>query len=170
MGDTHDEDHERPSRSARKRESRDLQDLGRQLVALPESDLAAVPLPDELRAAVEAARRITSHGALARQRLYIGKLLRRIDPEPIRAALSQRGETDRRRVLGEKSVGAWRDRLLADEGEAWAEIGSTLDAAVVHELQALARQARAEHGAARPPAAARRLFRRLRELLDTMPQ
>jgi ribosomal 50S subunit-associated protein YjgA (DUF615 family) len=37
------------------------------------------------------------------------------------------------------------------------------------ELRALVRQARAEHDASRPPAAARKLFRRLRALLGDGP-
>ena len=45
-----------------------------------------------LREAIIAARRITSHGARVRQRLYIGKLLRTIDPQPIREAMASRAE------------------------------------------------------------------------------
>ena len=68
-------------------------------------------------------------GAKARHRLYIGKLLRRIDVEPIQAALARRSEIDRQRILREKSLEQWRDRLLADEaaasktGGAWCVIG-----------------------------------------------
>ena len=84
MDDPQDFDVEPPSKSELKRQSRDLQDLGELLVALPTSELEALPLPDDVREAVMAGRRMTSHGAKVRQRLYIGKLLRRIDPEPIR--------------------------------------------------------------------------------------
>ena len=166
MGDTHDEDDELPSRSEKKRQSRDLQDLGWELVELPEAELAAMPLPDDVREAVLVARRITSNGARARQRLYIGKLLRRIDTEPIRVALERRGETDRQRLQREKAVERWRDRLLADEAAAWTEFAGIADPATLQQLRALARQARAEQSASRPPAAARQLFRRLREVLQ----
>jgi len=118
-----------------------------------------------VRDAVEVARRITSNGAKARQRLYIGKLLRHIDTDPIRAALDRRGEMDRQRVLREKSVERWRDRLLADEASAWTEFGAVVDRAVLQQLRAMVRQARAEQSASRPPAAARQLYRRLREIL-----
>jgi ribosome-associated protein len=165
MGDTHDEDEEIPSRSEKKRQSRGLQDLGWELVELTETDLAAMPLPDDVRDAVEVARRITSNGAKARQRLFIGKLLRHIDTEPIRIALDRRGEVDRQRILREKTIERWRDRLLADEAAAWTEIAGTIDPAVLQQLRALARQARAEQSGSRPPAAARQLFRRLREAL-----
>ena len=33
------------------------------------------------------ARSIKAHGALRRQKQYIGKVMRHVDPEPIRAAL-----------------------------------------------------------------------------------
>jgi ribosome-associated protein len=156
---------ELPSKSELKRQSRDLQDLGWELVELPEADLAAIPLPDDVREAVLAARRITSGGAKARQRLYIGKLLRRVDVEPIRAALERRGELDRRRIHHDKSIERWRDRLLADEAAAWTELAALVEPAALQQMRSLARQARAEQAASRPPAAARQLFRRLRESL-----
>ncbi len=156
---------ELPSKSELKRQSRDLQDLGWQLVELPEADLAAIPLPEDVRDAVVAARRITSGGAKARQRLYIGKLLRRVDAEPIRAALDRRGEVDRRRIQHEKSLERWRDRLITDEAAAWTELASLVEPGVLQQLRSLARQARAEQAAVRPPASSRQLFRRLREAL-----
>jgi ribosome-associated protein len=166
MGDTHDDDEDlAPSRSEKKRQSRGLQDLGWELVELPETELATMPLPDDVRDAVEVARRITSNGARARQRLYIGKLLRRIDTDPIRQALDRRGEIDRQRLLREKSVERWRDRLLTDEASAWTEFGAIVDRAVLQQLRAMVRQARAEQSASRPPAAARQLYRRLRDIL-----
>lgn len=152
-----------PSRSARKRQTQDVTDLGWQLVGLPEADLAAMPLSENVRDAVMTARRITAHGALARQRLYIGKLLRHEDVEPIRLALERRGLQNRQRLDREKSIERWRDRLLADEAGAWDELAPQVDPTALREIRALARQARAEHSAERPPAAARKLFRRLRE-------
>ena len=160
-------DDEAPSRSARKRQTQDVTDLGWQLVGLPEADLAAMPLPDDVRDAVMTARRITAHGALARQRLYIGKLLRREDVEPIRLALERRGLQNRQRLDREKVIERWRDRLLSDDPGAWDELAPLVDPTVLRDLRALARQAHAERSAARPPAAARKLFRRLREALGT---
>jgi ribosome-associated protein len=158
-------DDELPSRSARKRQTQDVTDLGWQLVGLPEADLAEMPLPEDVRDAVLVAQRITSHGARARQRLFIGKLLRREDVEPIRRALENRGLQNRQRLEREKSIERWRDRLLADEAAAWDELGAEVDPAALRDLRTLARQARAERTAGRPPAAARKLFRRLREAL-----
>ena len=165
MSDPLDFDEDLPSKSELKRQSRDLQDLGDELVALPPAEFEALPLPEDVQDAVVAARRITSHGARLRQRLYIGKLLRRIDVEPVREALARRSEIDRQRVLRELAIETWRDRLLADDASAWAELTPMIAAEDLQQLRGLARQARAEQDAARPPAAARQLFRRLREVL-----
>ena len=82
-------DDTKPSKSARKRAYLALQKLGEELITLRESDLQAMPLGEELRDAVLEARRINAHGALRRQKQYIGKLMGRIDPEPIREALER---------------------------------------------------------------------------------
>ena len=159
-----DTDLEPPSKSELKRRSRDLQDLGDALVELSAGELDALSLPDDVRDAIDAAREITSHGARLRQRLYIGKLLRRIDTAPRVAALEQKGAVDRARLRSERQIEEWRDRLLADGPAAWDELAQAHPAADLAELRALANQARAERGLGRPPVAARQLFRRLRSL------
>ena len=77
-----------PSKTQRKKEVHALQDLGVELVELSDERLAAIELPESLRDAVEAARRITAREARRRQLQYIGKLMRRVDAGPIRAALA----------------------------------------------------------------------------------
>lgn len=79
----------KPSKSARKREFLALQKLGEELIALHESDLQEMGLDEELLEAVLDARQIKSHGALRRQKQYIGKIMRQVDPEPIRAAMKR---------------------------------------------------------------------------------
>ena len=79
----------KPSKSARKREVIALQKLGEELITLKESDLEGLPLNDSLREAVLEARKIKAHGALRRQKQYIGKLMRHIDAEPLRAEMAK---------------------------------------------------------------------------------
>ena len=79
----------KPSKSARKREYLALQKLGEELIALKDAELHSIDLDEELLEAVLDARRIRSRGALRRQKQYIGKIMRRIDPEPVRAALQR---------------------------------------------------------------------------------
>ncbi len=81
----------RPSKSARKRAAHAAQALGEELIGLKPAELDSLGLPDELHDAVVEAQRIrNSRGGLARQRQYIGKLMREIDLDPIEAALVQR--------------------------------------------------------------------------------
>jgi ribosome-associated protein len=79
----------KPSKSARKREYIALQKLGEELIALKASDLDRLPLDDNLRDAVLEAKQMKAHGALRRQKQYIGKLMRHIDPEPIRSEIAK---------------------------------------------------------------------------------
>ena len=94
----------RPSKSELKRRSDELQMLGESLIGLPQAELDALPLPEKLRDAVELARRITQRGGLYRQRQYIGKLMRKTDVAPIRAALEARAATQRRAALEFKRI------------------------------------------------------------------
>jgi len=82
--------YDRPSRSARKRAAESLQNLGVRLVELRESELKTLELPEALLQAVREARRLTSRSAQARQRQYIGKLMRAVDPAPIEKLLAAR--------------------------------------------------------------------------------
>jgi ribosome-associated protein len=79
----------KPSKSARKREYIALQKLGEELITLKKSDLNSLPLDDNLREAVAQAQQMKAHGALRRQKQYIGKLMRHIDPEPLRAEMAK---------------------------------------------------------------------------------
>ncbi|NCF74582.1 MAG: DUF615 domain-containing protein [Gammaproteobacteria bacterium] len=79
----------KPSKSARKREYLALQKLGEELITLKPSDLDALPLDENLRDAVMEAQQIKAHGALRRQKQYIGKLMRHLDPEPLRVEMAK---------------------------------------------------------------------------------
>ena len=107
---------ERPSKSARKRAAHAAQDLGETLIRLRDAELDALGLPERLTEAIREARRITSRAGGARQRQYIGKLMREIDPEPIRAALAARSERDALESQLFKRAEGWRERLIV-EGE-----------------------------------------------------
>jgi ribosome-associated protein len=166
MSDEEDSDDDRPSKSERKRQSSELQALGEALIELPASELAELPLPDNLRDAVELARRITAHGGLYRQKQYIGKLMRKIDSEPIREALAAKKNRERVAALQFRKVEVWRDRLL-NEGPAAIEALKN-DSQIEIDTSSLAKlveRAQAERSRQQPPHASRELFRVLRDLL-----
>jgi ribosome-associated protein len=159
-------DEEGPSKSARKRESTDLQALGEALIELPETEFEALPLPDNLRDAVLLARRITAHGGLYRQKQYIGKLMRKIDAEPIRAALEARREDERLQARRFHRVEHWRDRIVKEGTPAIEQFVSEVSARVSAErLNALLAEVRREQDRGLTPKASRELFRVLRDAL-----
>src|SRR5436190_7517221 len=102
------------SRTKKKREVEELQKLGAALIALPAVTLDALGLPAELLAAVRDAQRITSHGALRRQVQFIGKVMRRIDPAPVRAAVAAITNQSATARASQKRLEQWRGRLIAD--------------------------------------------------------
>lgn len=157
---------ERPSKSERKRMSSELQALGERLIELSESELDDLPLPEQLRDAVLLAKRITKHGGLYRQKQYIGKLMRKIDVEPIREALDARRARERAEALRFRRVEQWRDRLLAGEPGARDRLLEELPQLDVARIERLVAEARREREAQAPPRAARELFRLLREAFD----
>ena len=163
-----EEENERPSKSERKRRSDDLQALGEALIDLPDSELDALPLPDTLRDAVLLARKITKHGGLYRQKQYIGKLMRKIDAEPIRAALDAKRERERIEALRFHRIEQWRDRLLREGAPAIAQLSQKAPDVDVAALTALVERARAEQQANGSTNATRELFRLLRGLLATI--
>ena len=156
---------DRPSKTQRKKDMHALQSLGEELVELKADRLAAVDLPEELRDAVQEARRITSHEGRRRQLQYIGRLMREVDPEPIRAKLAGWAGQSREATAREHEIAAWRDRLIEDDG-AFTEFSSRCPGADLQHLRTLARHARADRGAGRPPRHYRELFRELRAALE----
>ncbi|HEY0939341.1 MAG TPA: ribosome biogenesis factor YjgA [Steroidobacter sp.] len=158
---------ERPSKSERKRRSDDLQALGEALIELSDSELDALPLPEQLRDAVDLARRITAHGGLYRQKQYIGKLMRKIDAEPIRAALDAKRDRERVEALRFHRVEQWRDRLLSEGAAALAQLLAEvpgIDGAALGKLTERARKEQRQSGQ-KITAAGRELFRMLRAAL-----
>ena len=161
---------ERPSKSARKRAAQAAQDLGEALVQLREAQLEALQLPEALKEAVREARRITARGGGARQRQYIGKLMRGIDTEPIRAALAARSARDAQETERFKRIESWRARLLAEGAPALAELQRWHPDIDSGEWARRIDAARAEpHTRGAGAAASRELFRALRALFATMP-
>lgn len=84
-----DDAFERPSRSARKRAAEALQRLGVGLTRMRPARLRQLQLPQPLLEAILEAQRLRSRVALARQRQYIGRLMREVDAEPIERALAE---------------------------------------------------------------------------------
>ena len=75
------QEEERVSRSRRKRESTALQELGEKLAELPPAAQARLPLPSDLRDALNEYRRISNKEARRRQLQFIGRLMREAEAD-----------------------------------------------------------------------------------------
>lgn len=156
-----------PSKSMRKREAAAAQDLGTRLIALKEAELAELDLPETLLDAILLAKRITSRGGLARQRQYIGKLMRDLDPAPIEAALNEESRVSAQDAEKHKRVEAWRARLLTEGPKALDDLLEWRPGADRKALQVLITKAtnqRVDPGSR--DGASRELFRSIRNLFD----
>ena len=150
------------SRTKKKLQAEELQKLGAALVALPAVTLDALELPAELLAAVREAQRITSHEGRRRQVQFIGKVMRRIDADPVRAAVAAIAGQSAAASARQKRLEQWRERLIADDA-ALTEFASEHAGADLQAMRTLIRNARKEIAESRPPRAQRELFRILRD-------
>ena len=158
-----------PTKGELKRQARDVQELADRLIEAPELLIQGLELPEKLADAVALARRITSHGALLRQRQFVGKLMRNIDPEPIRAALESDAVVARQEAAQFKRAERWRDRLVAERDAAVAEFIGEFPAVDRALLLRLVAAAAAERGTGRTTGAGRELFRFVRSQLIAGP-
>ena len=104
---------EGPSKSQIKRELHAVQDLGRELVDLPDKLLVQLTLPQDLVEEIRATRALT-RGARKRQLRHIGGQLAHQDVAAIRETLRELLNPGRREVALFHEVEKWRDRLLED--------------------------------------------------------
>lgn len=111
----------KPSKSARKREYLALQTLGEQLIDLSDEQLTDLSLDDQLLDAVQMAKTLKAHGALRRQKQLIGKIMRGVDPEPIRAALEAFNRRDYQAKEVFRKSELWRDRVATGGSRALEE-------------------------------------------------
>jgi ribosome-associated protein len=149
------------SKTRKKREMLELQSLGAALVELPESQINGMKLENRLLQAVLDAKRIKSHEAKRRQLQYIGRLMREVDAEPIRAQLAAVEGSSAQASAAHRRLEAWRERLLSDD-EALTRFASEHPGADIQEIRALIRNARKEQKEGKPPRAYRELFRILK--------
>jgi ribosome-associated protein len=161
--DESDREERAPSKTRRKKEAHELQKLGTELLEVPESEWLRLELPDALMAALKEALHIRSRSGRKRQLQYIGKLMRDINPDPIRAWFEQRRTQGRRMARLHQQLEEWRERLI-EEGDDAIENYLQQHDADRQQLRQLVRQARKERTLNKPPKASRALFRYLRDL------
>jgi ribosome-associated protein len=163
------EEMEPVSKSQRRRDALEVKSLARELIKLNQAKLDRVPLDEPVRAAVDEARQIRSNVARKRQMQYVAKLLRRDDPEPILLALEQ-FDAEAREITGRQHrAESWRDFLVERGDPAVGELIGLRPDTDTQAIRQLIRNVRREAAGNRPPAAARTLFRTLREMDQSEP-
>ena len=153
-----------PSKTRRKAEMDALQSLGEALVGVDPARLAQLELPDRLAEAIAETRRITKREARRRQIQFIGRLMREVDPGPIRARLEQWTGAPNREKARLHAIERWRERLLAD-ARALDDLCAQYPEADHGAFGALVEQAHREHARGAAPRAYRSLFKALGALL-----
>jgi ribosome-associated protein len=143
------DDEGRPSKSELKRQMHELQELGQALSELPASRVAPLNLPDSLLDALREYHRTRSHEGRRRQLQYVGKLMRQVDPEPVREAIAAFKLGSAKETLALHEIERWREELMASDDAItrWVEHHPETD---VQQLRNLVRSARKDAGKAAP--------------------
>lgn len=157
-----------PSRTQQRRDALAVLALAQQLVDLPPSRLAKLPLPDDVRHEIDVTRRISSHGAKKRQLAFLAKVMRRYDDDDfaaVRAELGENREKQRQETAAMHRLESMRDRLIAEDETALSELIAEHPQVDRQHLRSLVRQARVEKDTPnKPPKAYREIFQLLKDL------
>ncbi|MDD5479390.1 ribosome biogenesis factor YjgA [Rhodoferax sp.] len=165
------------SRTDLKRESTELQKLGVELLTLRPDLLARLELSEKLQDAIAEAKRITNFEGKRRLMQYIGKMMRKLEPEVLEAvkkALDEQANGSNAEKLALHQAEVWRDRLISDEDAVaqWINLNPGCD---TQQLRALTRQARKDAQPEKPGTAVRHgrayreIFQLVREALSAVP-
>jgi ribosome-associated protein len=159
---------DRPSKTQLKKASHDLQDLGEAVVALPEDRLAGLPIDESLLDAIREFKRTRSHEGKRRQMQYIGKLMRRTDPEPLREAVAAMQLGRAKDALALHEAERWRIELIASDDALtrWTAKHPDSDLQQLRSLIRAARKDAATTPEQRSGKAYRELFKFIREQPD----
>ena len=152
------------SRAELKRDMQELKDMGERLMEMKPSLLDKLPLGDRLRAALDESKRIKSHNARKRHLGFIGKLMQDEDLEPVKELLSRLDATSEAFNRRFHQLERWRDRLVSGDNKVLTEYLEQYPEADHQHIRQLVRNAKKEAEQNKAPAAARKLFKYLREV------
>ncbi|XVJ70707.1 MAG: DUF615 domain-containing protein [Rhizobacter sp.] len=154
---------DRPSKTQRKKESHDLQSLGEDLIALPDDRLDGLPMDESLRDALRTYKKTRTHEGKRRQMQYVGKLMRRADPEPLREAVTALKLGTAKASLALHEMEHWRAQMLASDDilTTWMKQHPDTD---LQQLRSLVRAARKDAASA-PEQRNGRAYRELFQLI-----
>lgn len=156
---------EEKSKSQAKRDAKALQDLGSNLSQLSLSQLAQMPLPQTLLAAIIQIKKINSHSAKKRHMKFMGQLLRGLkNITPIQNAYDKILQGAELNTAHFHLMEKWRSRLLSDDKEALTEFIKQYPCDDTQQLRVLIRKAKSERDHQKNLGASKTLFRFIRDL------
>jgi ribosome-associated protein len=155
---------EEKSKSEKKREMTALREIGDRLSGLSPEQLNELEIPGEIQESLNLYRNMKNNGARRRQLKYIGVLLRRVDPEPLKEMISETERAEKGRTAKFHQIESMRESLIEGNDSVIGEIVGIFPDADLRKLRQLVRGARKEKKENKPPKHARALFRYLREL------
>lgn len=166
MTEFYDKDGNWVSKTQRKQECDSMKELGEKLITLNKEELSHIHMDDELRRAIEEAQRMTSNGALKRQKQYIGKVLRSLNDETLDEQLNRVLHKHDIHSAQFKRMEKWRDSIIDDGDQGINAFLEQYPVADRHHLRQLVRNALKEKKNNKPPAAYRQIFKYIREVVD----
>jgi ribosome-associated protein len=158
-----------PSKTQLKAEADEKQALGEALLTLRADLMTRLDLPDKLIEALAQAKRITNFEGRRRQMQFIGKLMRPLNMDPIRAAIDEQANGSADLTLALHQAEQWRDKLIASDDAlgTWLTDYPGTDS---QQLRALIRQARKDIAKPEKPGEAPRHGKAYREIFQMVRQ
>lgn len=158
----------RPNKTQIKREIKVLNQLGKELVSMPESALKKVPLTDNMRVAISDAQRF-SRGALQRQLRRIVKLMEFEDVDAIKMEIARQKQPSKKQTAELHQLEQWRDRLIGGDEKLLTELIDQFPVIDRQHIRQLVRNAGQEQKNNKPPKSSRLLFKYLSEIKRATP-
>lgn len=159
----------RPNKTQIKREIKVLNQLGKELIELPDSALKKVPLSDTMRRAICDGKKF-QRGALQRQLRRIASLMQHEDIDAIQLELQRQKAPSKAQTAELHQLEQWRDRLIAGDEKLLTELIDQFPVIDRQHIRQLTRNAGLEVKRDKPPKSARLLFKYLSEIKRSTPE
>ncbi len=157
----------RASKSARKREIEALQVLAERMTGLSDKELQRLGVGEQLRAAIDLVRPMRPSGARNRQVKHCVKFMDSDELTEVAAYLDDRQSQQVAINQEFHQLERWRDRLISEGDEALNALFNEYPDLDRQRTRQLARDAAREKNTGKPTGAGRKLFRFLRESLQS---
>lgn len=158
----------RPNKTQIKREIKVFNQLGKELINMPDSAMKKVPLSDAMRAAIVDAKRFRK-GALQRQLRRIAGLMHHEDVAAIQMEIARQKQPSKQQTAELHQLEQWRDRLIAGDDKLLTELIDQFPVIDRQQIRQLVRNSSLELKRDKPPKSARALFKYLSEIKRKTP-